>query len=350
LPRILFLNDYPMCKARGLCNAGEYPAQHLWGMRHIEQHGFEAQFFPDLTWFGPPRRARYLFQQLQAALQSGQADLVYSASQHNVWLLARLRRLGLLRKPLVTMVHHPLRGLLQNGALVHGSDKLLFLSRHVENDVKRRFAPRPGSTATLDWGPDLEFANSIEPAGESTDVMAAGKTNRDFVTFCEALRGTPWTASIYCARGNVRNVTEPPPNVSLHTDEEGQVLGYRELYQRSRLARVIAVPLSEVDALAGLTSIVDAWALGKPLIMTKNRWLDFDPEALGIGYAVEVGDVAGWRKALERILGDSAVERQMSERARALAERINAQTFARDLARQFESALAGPGRHLLPPS
>jgi hypothetical protein len=319
-------------------------------MRHIEQHGFDVEFFPDETWLGPPRRARYLIQQLQAALQSSEADLVYSASQHNVWLLARLRRVGLLRKPLVTMVHHPLRGLLQNSALVRGSDKLLFLSRHVEDDVKRRFAPRPGSTATLGWGPDLEFASSVEAGGEATDVMAAGKTNRDFLTFSEALRGTPWSATIYCARANIRAVTDPPANVTIRTDETGHVLGYRELYERSRRARVIAIPLSAVDALAGLTSVVDALALGKPLVMTKNRWLDFDPEALGVGYAVEVGNVEAWRNALERILGDSALERQMGERARALAEQTNARTFARDLARQFESALEGSRKRLPRPS
>lgn len=339
MPRILFLNDYPMTKGRRLCEAGEYPAQHLWGMRDIERHGFEVEYFPDETWLGSPRRLNYAVQQIQAALQASKADLVYSASQHNVWLLARLRRLGLLRKPLVTMVHHPLRKLLQNGALVHGNDRLVFLSSHVENDVKERFAPRPGSTARLSWGPDLEFAKSIEPAGDAVDVLAAGKTNRDFVTFVEALRGTPWSAAIYCARANVSKVTDPPANIAIRTDETGHVLGYRELYQLCQRARVIAVPLVEVDALAGLTSIVDAWALGKPLVMTKNRWLDFDPEAHGIGYAVEPGDVQGFRDALSRILSDPQLERDMGERARALGERVNTQTFARELAREFETAL-----------
>jgi glycosyltransferase involved in cell wall biosynthesis len=127
--------------------------------------------------------------------------------------------------------------------------------------------------------------------------------------------------------------------VAIHTNETGHVLSYRELYGRSRRARVIAVPLSEVDALAGLTSVLDALALGKPLLMTKNRWLDFDPEAQGIGYTLDVGDTEGWRQALQRVLGDRDLEASMGQRARALGERMNTQTFAKDLAHHFETVL-----------
>lgn len=54
MPRLLFLNNYPMGEALRLCRAGEYPAQHLWGMREIERYGFEVDYFPDRTWLGPP--------------------------------------------------------------------------------------------------------------------------------------------------------------------------------------------------------------------------------------------------------------------------------------------------------
>src|SRR3954464_675823 len=105
MPRVLFLNNYPMVKGLRQCQAGEYPSQHLWGMREIGAHGFEVDYFPDRTWLGPPQRARFAAQQVQAALRASGADLIYSASQHNVWLLARMRGLGLLRKPLVSIVH-----------------------------------------------------------------------------------------------------------------------------------------------------------------------------------------------------------------------------------------------------
>ncbi|HYP89806.1 MAG TPA: glycosyltransferase [Polyangiaceae bacterium] len=340
MPRVLFINDYPMVKCAGLCDDGEYPTQHLWGMRDIGEHGFDVEYFPDRTWLGQPKLLRYGVQQLQVALRASGADLVYSASQHCAWLLARMRTLGLLGKPLVSMVHHPLRGALQNGAFVSGHDKLLFLSSRVEQDVKERFKPRHEATATLRWGPDVRFSSAIEPEGQAVDVLAAGKTNRDFPTFVEACRGEPWSSVIYCARGNVAKVLDPPANVAIHTNDTGHVLSYRELYQRSKRVRIIAVPLSEVDALAGLTSVLDALALGKPLIMTRNRWLDFDPQAAGVGYTLDVGDVEGWRQALRRILNDPELERTMGERARAIAERMNIRTFTAELSRHFEHALA----------
>ena len=84
---------------------------------------------------------------------------------------------------------------------------------------------------------------------------------------------------------------------------------------------------------------MDALALGKPLIMTRNRWLDFDPQAEGMGYSIDVGDVDGWRQALQRILSDPALEHRMGQRARAIGEQMNAQTFAKQLAGHFESVL-----------
>lgn len=199
-----------MVKARGLCDVGEFPSQHLWGMREIGQHGFDVEYFPDQTWLGAPERLGYLVQQAQAAVRATRADLIYSACQNNVWLLARMRRLGLLRSPLVSMVHHPLRGWLQNGALVHGHDKLLFLSRLVEHDVRRRFKPAPDATATVGWGPDLRFTDAIPPEGDAVDVLSAGKANRDFATLAEALRGTPWSATVYCAAADAARIKNPP--------------------------------------------------------------------------------------------------------------------------------------------
>lgn len=340
--RVLFLNDYPMVQARGLNAQGLYPSQHLWGMKEITQFGVEPVFFPDQTWAGAPSRWKFSVQQLQALLQSHDCDLVYSACQFNTWLLARLRLIGVLRKPLVTLVHHPLQSVLQNGAYVAGHDALVFLNESVRELTAQRFGARLKRSCTLPWGPDQAFFPvPATDAPTRVDVLAAGKTNRDFKTLISAAAGQSWTAEIYCADRNLTDVSERPGNVTVHSNTSGIVLNYRQLYEVSAQAKVIAVPLVEVDALAGLTSVLDALALGKPLVMTRNRWLDLDPEAEGFGLTVAPGDVSGWRNAIERIVSDENLRVSMSEAALAKARKLNMTLYAERLAAVFHEVLLG---------
>lgn len=339
--RVLFLNDYPMVQARALNEQGLYPSQHLWGMKEITRWGIEPVYFPDSTWAGPPSRWKFSVQQLQAWLQSHPCDLVYSACQFNTWILARMRWLGLLRKPLVTMVHHPLQSVLQNGSYVAGHDALVFLNESVRELTVQRFGAQLKVSRTLPWGPDMDFFPApLASAPTRVDVLAAGKTNRDFKTLIEAASGQSWSAEIYCANRNLTGVQQRPPNVTVHSNDSGIVLNYRQLYEASAQAKVIAVPLVEVDALAGLTSVLDALALGKPLVMTRNRWLDLDPEAEGFGLTVAPGDVQGWRQAIQRIVTDENLRVSMSAAALATARKLNMASYAEQLAAVFHEVLA----------
>lgn len=340
--KVLFLNDYPMAKARELNRQGVYPSQHLWGMREIARFGYDPVYFPDSTWLGGPSRYKFSVQQLQAFIEFGGCDVVYSACQFNTWLLARMRRIGLLRKPLVTLVHHPLKSVLQGAGYVAGHDALVFLNKSVETLTKQRFGDRLALSATLPWGPDLQFCTDLMAVPGPVldiDVVAAGKTNRDFGTLVGASRQRNWKVSIYCADRNLEGIGPIPEHVSVQSNASGIVLDYRQLYEVSARARIIAVPLFEIDALAGLTSVVDAIALGKPLVMTRNKWLDLDPQAEGFGITVAAGDVAGWTRAIDTILGDEQLQQRMSENARRVAASLNMENFARDLAKVFDQVV-----------
>lgn len=328
--RVLVLNNYPMVKARQLNEQGLYPSQHLWGIKELPEYGIEPVVFPDETWLGEPAKYRYGVQQLQAWLTANRCDAIYSACQPNTWLLARLRRLGLLRQPLISLVHHPMRSRLENETYVAGHDALAFLNESVRQQTIQRYGSKVPRTHTLPWGPDLGFFTPPNDTSHTVDVIAAGKTNRDFVTLIEAARDQTWTLDIYCATSNIPAGLSIPPNVTIRSNDSGNVLNYRELYERSQQARVIAVPLVEVDALAGLTSVLDALALRKPLVMTRNRWLDLDPEKEGFGYTVPVGDIHAWRQAIGTTLA-SPLDRYAGA-ADKVVRRHNMQRYSKELA------------------
>jgi glycosyltransferase involved in cell wall biosynthesis len=84
----------------------------------------------------------------------------------------------------------------------------------------------------------------------------------------------------------------------------------------------------------GLTSLLDALALGKAVIMTQYSHINIDIEKEGIGLWVMPGDVAGWRKAISYLLENPNETQEMGKRARLLCEqKYNLDLFSQEIAR-----------------
>ena len=71
----------------------------------------------------------------------------------------------------------------------------------------------------------------------------------------------------------------------------------------------------------GLTTLVEALALGKAVITTDNPTFPIDVEKEGIGIKVPYGDVDGWIKAITYMSGHPEEVKEMGRKARLLAER-----------------------------
>jgi hypothetical protein len=67
------------------------------------------------------------------------------------------------------------------------------------------------------------------------------------------------------------------------TVEDPIYMKYPQLLEFYARSRVLAIPMLVQQQLAGLTSLMDALGMGKPVIMTKHPLIDLDIEALGIG-------------------------------------------------------------------
>ena len=88
------------------------------------------------------------------------------------------------------------------------------------------------------------------------------------------------------------------------------------------------------DSLCGLTSVTDAIALGMPLIITKNKYINIDPELNDFGIWVNAYDQDGWQVAAKKILSDNDLFNRMSINARSIAENtFNINLFSASLNR-----------------
>ncbi|MGD9798767.1 MAG: glycosyltransferase [Acidimicrobiia bacterium] len=345
--RVLISNNYDLELADERHRRGEYPAQHLWGGHALRLAGHRVTFLP-LERFRRLRaltaaRVGDLDQQLRILLGQGSHDVFVSGTVNDSIALGVLRRLGLYRRPIVAVVHWPLPAGRARRGIVRwaygGQDRLLFLSQRVRAQFESLGAD-PARCRKLDWGVDLRFYPADPPPIDierAPRVIAAGKTDRDYPTLVKAFADLDVPLDVYCSPASAPDPATVPPNVAVHYDgagapDEARAVSDQELMARMSAATVVALPTIAPRGTVGLTSLVDAMVMGRPVVMTRNPYIDVDVEGEGIGLVVEPGNVEGWRAAVARLVADPAEAAAMGRRARALCvERYGIDQFERTI-------------------
>ena len=363
--RVLILNNYPMDRVIQEVDLNETPDQVLFGVNRLPEYGFEPIFLPYpaigrwskfqklLGRLRIPLELGDLQQQMMALQLSSHADLVYAPCGSQTHLLQYLRALGLYKVPIVTLMHHSfLKGKLdflrnwQRSLFIRGADKLPCLSQALMDDL-RGIGANQTKLALLEWGTDVEFYGPWQPPGSG--VIATGRTGRDFLTFAKAIAQSRCHGTVIGLQGQLDNpIFHASPNLKIIEARNEQPvpgqnrgwLKYPELCQHMRSHATIAIPLFAQRNLAGLTSLMDVLGLGRAVLMTRNRHIDIDIEAEGIGLWLDAGDVNGWVERLNWVEDHSVEVQAMGRRAREMAEgKYGSHHFSSRLAKLLKSVL-----------
>lgn len=355
---ILFVNNYPMTTAAELVADGRYPAHHLWGLDTLRASaGFRVDVVePDdwaaaIAWRGAAlRHLGSLPRQIDVVRRARSAWAVYAANEADLRLLCLARRAGLFRLPLVVLFHHVPGP--KSRAWVRGVDVALHLSDLVGHALREEMGLPAERVVAVRMGPDLDFrgyaggaarpAAHGTPAGAVPLVVSAGKTGRDSATLFEALRVVDVPAIMYVRDAGGPLGRSPWTPAASHRVRIVRLAGedqhpYEDVLADLKCADVVAIPLEPSGrGLAGLTELLDAMALGKPVVMTRNPLVDVDIEEIGCGTWVAPGDVAGWTRALDRLRADPAERVRMGQRGRAAVEEgLNYQAFCDTICEVF---------------
>ena len=329
--RVAFLNNYDMGLALERWKTGDYPGQHLFGITHFPEHGLDVDIIP----FGRVGRTRAWINhrigdvvlQWRVLLRCSHYDVIYSASQNDTLALALLRRMRLLRTPIVATMHHPAQGPLLRPWLFRlaygGHDRLLCMDEDIYDETLRFGLPQSKVTL-VGWCVDLAFYEP-EPVPSGPDVplvLTAGKIKRDYGSLLRGIEGLGCRLEIYCSADSAPPAQSVPANAEVHFDPErpstSNLLTMEQLLERYKAATVVAIPLqaSEVRRTTGLTALLEAIAMGRPVVMTENTFMNI--EKAGFGRRVAPGDVEGWRRALSELTTDLSLAEEMGKRGREL--------------------------------
>lgn len=353
--KIILSNVYPMDLAYKQWEQGIYPGHHLWGIIGLQKKNdmevtiLKHEKYKLLNRLGDLLHIEFLEQQIRAVWLLRKKDVLYAPyAAANTKFILLLKLLRLLHKPVVIVVHQPLLGYRTTSPikkylirkLVSQYDSIIFLSKVLKDDLINTLAIAPEEAAQkfhhVNWGPEIDFYKDYSTPKDPRDThyaISAGHTSRDFDTIIEAFRSIDFKLKIFCTPKSVPTTKHIPDNIEIIAD--ATPISYLELLKEYDSARMILIPLTaNPGGTEGLTSLLDVFAMGKPVIMTKNPKLDLDIDKEGLGLTVNYGDVEGWIKAVNSIKNDFELLKRMGDNSLELFHTTyNLDLFSQELER-----------------
>lgn len=205
---------------------------------------------------------------------------------------------------------------------VHRQMDAIFVYASTQHDFAREQLRIPGESLRLiPFHVDHRFYRPLGSTPVREDqICAAGLEWRDYPTLIDAVtHETNLSVRLAAASPWSRGVNETEARaLPAHIDARRyDYHALRDLYAESS---VVVVPLYENDFQAGITTILEAMAMGKPVIVTRTSGQQ-DVVADGhTGLYVAPGGVEDWKRAIDRVRRDPNLRAQLGESARRWVE------------------------------
>lgn len=308
MKRILFINNYDMAQSRQSYLDGNSPSHHQFGTSELiatgeyqvdymlaSPKGYKSRVLKLLSlfpvWWGIYRKALNY-------------DIVYGGADFTVDFLGLMKKIGLFNPVLVAIFHHPPFPLRLK---VERFDHILFLSSFALEEMKQLFPKKADAMTFMQWGPDLPFYQryasvpNYQQKQPKITFISNGKTHRDHESLVTAAEKTGNHTLI------VSDEWSLPANYN-------QACNYTEIFYQNRpddtrmvkllnSCSVLVVPTpatSQRLGPIGLTSLVDAIALGMPVITASNTVFTDIVEKHQMGIVYEAGNAEALGKAMNR--------------------------------------------------
>lgn len=348
--KVYFYHTQDIAHIRKRMEAGEFPAHFLYGATGLPANGIEVVWHRSRP--GLPRWRMMLRNAWLILTSRERFDAVYATHYRGLELIVLLRALRLFRRPVVIWHHQPVitsSGFLRErfGRLFYrGFDRMIFFSQKLIDDSLLSPKARPERLVLGHWGADLRFYDRVMAAGthERTGFISTGKELRDMPTLVNAFNRAGARLDIYTGRNTggvnyeeVFAANPPAENITVHYVHG---LCPYELSLKVDRAACVVICCKETRYTVGLTTVVEALALGLPVICSRNPQIPVDFDAEGCGITVPYYDVDGWEKAVRYIMDNPDEAREMGRRGRRLAERLfNDERCAREVAGVLREAV-----------
>jgi glycosyltransferase involved in cell wall biosynthesis len=144
-------------------------------------------------------------------------------------------------------------------------------------------------------------------------IVAMGSAKRDYATFFEAVKRLKFRAIVVAASHAVAGLAVPE-NVEVKSG-----LSEKECLILSQRARLNVVPIDNTETASGQITVIDAMALGRPIIASRCMGTEDYIDDGRTGVLVEPKNVEQMTETIRRLWDDDATRAKLGETARAQA-------------------------------
>lgn len=268
-----------------------------------------------------PGLVRRLYGLLRRARRDGVEYVFTFESDWSCYLLGLLQSLpGLRRKPrhvilqFISREHDgtaasTLKDLIA-GMCLRSVHRVVCSSRSESEYYSERFGWPAGKSAFVPFHTDRRLLD-MPPQPAQDFIIAAGRSYRDYETLARAVAGTGIRTLIVCGRRGP-GISSLPPEVEVISE-----LPFATLMDKIACARIVILPLTQQRISTGQTVLLQAMALGRPVITTRTAGTEDYIRDGEDGVLVAPRVPEELRDAIRRVWHDAELQRALGERARA---------------------------------
>lgn len=361
--RIMYLCPWKLLKVE--FPATEYPKTEF-GYYTMKRQGIDiTPYTPSregwkaLLWNVKPHLFGALFTQLGCLRHQKECDIIYIGFDMHILPLAIVKALYLCKRPIFVLSHFTYNQTYTKSRWKKWYKKIerRFVFKYIDrisfaNEQLLKIAIGGGKVPTrqnhtANWGANLDFYDrhiySIPPAEDF--FMAAGGMNRDYGTLIKAFKVLQEAKlQVFAKYRDYTKGQEIPDNVEFKNLMDGNdyVTAHKLLRDSYYNCIAVLLPIDYInDVPNGATVLVEALAMGKPIIITEADTNYIDVEKEGCGLTVKSHDVQDWVRVLSFILTHPTERRQMGERSYMLAKKkYNDDNFVKTITAQMNDLIS----------
>ena len=319
--RVLLLPRQPWAEAPADAQPDSHPAyEELFD--HMAAAGVEVHLAPVHTKPWNPLAGRHTvawgidpLRAIRIMLAHRGFDAVVTYYESPALPFALLRRLFLYRRPVVVAdigltAGWTLRDRILD-IVVPRVDGVIVLGANQVAEIRRRW--RTGANlAFLHQHVDTTFFHPEPPVAQGPVLTVGDDTGRDFDTLLTAMRGID--LDLVAKTAMIQGA--PPDRVRVMTGRMDW-RDYRALFAQ---ALMVVVPLRPMVTASGIGTLLEAMAMGKPIIVSDSPGILDHVEPDRTALVVPCGDVDALRSAIQRLADDPALRDRLGRAARAYVE------------------------------
>ena len=276
-------------------------------------------------------------------------DIIYTPYFNGIeWIiiLSGFFRFVPCRKKIAIWHHSPVKapqsrlGKLKQCFFLKGCDALFFFTPKLMNESISTYRNKYN---VIHWGPDLDFYRLLVQNNSiytSDHYLMSGSDCRDFDTVVRAFSEIPEIGlDMYPPTEDLKNKYYGKYcNINVNTIERS-TKGYYKMSVATASCRAVLIITKRVpgrELPSGLTSICEATALGRPCIITENKYFSDEIKEAGFAIFVKEGDIDGIRKSVLMLEQQPHIREKMSAAALEWSKKYDSNNTAKEILATFK--------------